>query len=284
MNDFMKNFRYTFALLLAVFTLSVCRGHSTGETNQLVRTLLIRAITTSPSDRINAGGVSSSNVVRITTWQRFLPDNVGESWSFEEKKNAFDWYLSTLGTNDLSSIEGMDLAILQKAIFLCRQLSYTNSVPHLRGLALNPRGREREAAIEQVLEMGALDDSMTDFVESMVTNVLHYSEEERETAFEYFHKRLVAPEAPLSVRDRAVQMLFRHRRLSLAGDVASDCVFSTLITGYEMSSNRLAEACFVLTHPDCSDAERDYFSDVTNRLLSSGQPLRQLPIGEGRNE
>lgn len=261
-----------------------CWGHTSDETNQLVRALLTRVITTSHSDRVTGGAGSTSNAVRYTSWQQFLPDNVGEGWTFEEKKNSFDWYLSTLGTRDLTALARWDIAMLQKALFLCGQLAYTNSVPYLRGLVLNPKGCERESAIEHVLVMGPLDDSMTDFVETVVTNVLQYSEEERESAFEYFQKRIVAPDAAESVRTRAVQMLYRHRRVSLAGDVASDNAFSTLITDYEMSSNRFTEACFVLTHPHCSDAERDYFTEVTNRLLSSGQPLRQLTIGEGGNE
>ena len=48
-----------------------------------------------------------------------------------------------------------------------------------------------------------------------------------------------------------------------------------------MSSNRLEFANFVLGHPDARDFNIRKFTSVTNQLLSSGQPLVQLDIGEG---
>ena len=64
---------------------------------------------------------------------------------------------------------------------------------------------------------------------------------------------------------------FHHNRLAVMG---------RYIAGYNTSSNRLAFAIFAIDNPGCVRSDKRHFTSVTNQLLSSGQPLVQLNIGE----
>ena len=54
-----------------------------------------------------------------------------------------------------------------------------------------------------------------------------------------------------------------------------------VIDGYVASSNRLTYAINAFSYPACASIFGDYFTSVTNQLLSSGQPLIQLDIDVG---
>ena len=60
-----------------------------------------------------------------------------------------------------------------------------------------------------------------------------------------------------------------------------DRLLSERIEGYANSSNRLNTALFMLAPTNTRSQFVEYFVSVTNQLLSSGQPLVQLDIGEG---
>ena len=47
-----------------------------------------------------------------------------------------------------------------------------------------------------------------------------------------------------------------------------------------MSSNRLETALFVLSQTNRVARVTEYFEAVTNQLLSSGQPLNVITVGE----
>ena len=48
----------------------------------------------------------------------------------------------------------------------------------------------------------------------------------------------------------------------------------------QSSSNRLETALFVLSQTNCPPRLTEYFTAVTNQMLSSGQPLAVLDVGE----
>ena len=60
-----------------------------------------------------------------------------------------------------------------------------------------------------------------------------------------------------------------------------DGLFVQCINGYEVSSNRLEHALNAISLPSSGPITIRRFTSVTNQLLSSGQPLVQLDIGEG---
>ena len=69
--------------------------------------------------------------------------------------------------------------------------------------------------------------------------------------------------------------------LPSAAYIIVDRLFNRYFSGYEVSSNRLEHALNVLSIPICAELSGEYFTTMTNQLLSSGQPLVQLSIGGG---
>ena len=76
-------------------------------------------------------------------------------------------------------------------------------------------------------------------------------------------------------------MFYRNRKVSGVGAVSLDRLFSEKIAGYSQSSNRLDTVMHMFTATNMHPRYYEYFGNVTNQLLSSGQPLVQLNIGEG---
>ena len=280
----MKKFLFG-AALLALF--GNCWGHTAEMTNRLVRTMLFNSLRRS-CDRLAVEGESPRKMLPELTWQTFLSVNVGEEWTIDERQSAFDRYLASLGTQNLKALDGFDQRLVQCALYQCGVFNYTNGVPSFKALALNPLGIERERAVELVLRFGRLDDEQIAFVETIAANVNVYAMLERDMALVNLYQKMEQTPPTNDVnrvaRTHVAQMMYRHRHIDLAGSVVRDMACVSCFDGYATSSNRLADAQFVLARSEGPYGVWSYFSTVTNQLLSSGQPLRQLPIGEGGNE
>lgn len=272
---------FVFLVLVSVSSL-FAMAHTHSETNEIVRGALLHAHSFHASRKFPRT-VKADEVPN--TWNGFLGEGNGgiQGWTLAEKKSAFDWYLTTLGTTDLRSIPSIDKVLVRTAIAQCRTLGYTNAVASLKALVLNPLGVCRMNAIDVVLDIGPVDDEMTTFVETVMTNRTGYVFDERMSACCGYAQNLLDRPFTNDVqnvrRERAVKMLYRHRYLDLLGTVPLDALFVASFSGYGTSSNRLEFANYVLGHPECSDGDREDFTAITNQLLSSGQPLRWINVG-----
>ena len=85
----------------------------------------------------------------------------------------------------------------------------------------------------------------------------------------------------IACRDNAVRMFYRNRMSESVETEIVDELFIRYLTGYGTSHNRLSFATNAIASPSCVPSDKQYFISVTNQLLSSGQPLVQLDIGEG---
>ena len=95
----MKKSLVVMALLATAFAAS---GHTTAESNAVVRAALNRALTFYPCDLEDFE--LPADIEEPNTWHGLLGGDVN-GWTFAEKKAAFDWYLSTLGTKDCKSLD-----------------------------------------------------------------------------------------------------------------------------------------------------------------------------------
>ena len=282
----MRNHVFMFSAVMFGLTLVRTLGAFTpAETNRVVGIALSRVLMASSDDCRDGEEHEYVPEDDVHTWQGFFHFDM-PGWSFDDKKAAFDWYLSTLGTADLRNLpDRREKLKVRMALGQCSTLGYTNSVQSLKALALNPLGIYRDGAIELVMQYSPVDNTTTDFVETIVTNVFGYTIQERGRACGMYARKLMVGRFPTSVqiaaRDRAVRMLYRHRYLDLVGTTILDNLFLLYYEGYGMSSNRLAFANYVLSHPDCDEYDRHDFIPITNQLISAGVPLRQLNIGEG---
>jgi len=263
------------------FTVATVCGHTYDETNDVVYAALSRAAFYYEDLR---EGTPPDNDPPPTTWRGFLGADTN-GWTLAGKMAAFDWYLSTLATNDCKSMDYFDELCVRVAVGKCEWFNYTNSASAMKALALNPRGIERNRAIRLAIKFGTVDNATTAFVESIITNSIGYCLNERRSAScQYADKLLsltVTNECQWAAASDAVAMFYKNRMLAPNAFSIIDRLFVRYIDDYAMSSNRLEHALNALSFPDCGPVTKRKFTSVTNQLLSSGQPLPWINVGGG---
>ena len=217
-------------------------------------------------------------------WSRpevFFGINI-DGWTVDEKKDAFDAYIRYIATTNCASEESPDHVASISAIEQCCWMSRTNELASMRQFVLNTQHPFRKLITREVVELSPLDDITTDFVEAIVTNVSNFSRYERGGALAKYEDKIIGADMSNSELSnacvRAVEMYYRNRLLSDVGADSFDPVLTKHLSGYTMSSNRLETALFVLSQTNCPQRLREYFTTITNQLLSSGQPLNVISI------
>ena len=169
----MKN-RMCHGLMLSFLLLaSVGYAHTESETNAVAKSML-EFILLSVNDNLDDVG-DDVEYEAIATWPSFLALGESEGWTPPEKKAAFAWYLSMLGTNDCTSLSATDQELVRIALSKCEEFDYAEAVASYKALALNPKGIYRYRAIELAVKYSPFDDSTTEFVETIMTNLTSYS-------------------------------------------------------------------------------------------------------------
>ncbi len=275
----MKKTIMTLCAFAASSVVATASGHTYDETNEMVYAALSRAAFYYADLR---EGSPPDNDPPPTTWLGFLgPETNG--WTLAGKMAAFDWYLSTLATNDCKSLDYFDKLYAAVAVGKCEEFNYTNAAPAMKALALNPRGIERDEAIGLAVKFSAVDAATTEFVETIITNVNGYSSGERVECYWEYAKKLRQDPCTNGVCASALSMFYRNRKVSGTGAATLDRLFADKIEGYAQSSNRLDTALSMLTVTNMRPQFVEYFTGVTNQLLSSGQPLPWIEVCNGGN-
>jgi len=219
-------------------------------------------------------------------WSRpevFFGINI-DGWTVDEKKEAFDAYIRYIATTNCANEDSPDHVASISAIEQCCWMSRTNELASMRQFVLNTQHPFRKLITREVVELSPLDDITTDFVEAIVTNVSNFSRYERGGALAKYEDKIIGADMSNSELSnacvRAVKMYYRNRLLSDVGADSFDPVLTKRLSGYTMSSNRLETALFVLSQTNCPQRLREYFTTITNQLLSSGQPLNVITVGE----
>ena len=277
----MKN-RMCHGLMLSFLLLaSAGYAHTESETNAVAKSML-EFVLLSVNDNLDDvdDGVEHEAIV---TWPSFLGLGESEGWTPSEKKAAFAWYLSMLGTNDCTSLSATDQELVRIALSKCEELNYAEAAPSYKALALNPKGIYRYRAIGLALKHSPVSGATTEFVETIITNVSGYSSGERIGCYWEYAKKLRQDPCTNGVCASALSMFYNHRKVSGTGAVTLDRLFSDKIAGYTNSSNRLDTALSMLMVTNMRPQFVEYFVGVTNQLLSSGQPLPWINVGGGDN-
>ena len=280
----MSSMKIVFVLLGTCLFLSA-RAQQVLSTNDVVRTELQRLLEVTSDDRYS-GPISAQRGSLTNMWWTFFAPVSYEGWSLTERKAAYENYLSSMCTNDFQRMDGEEVALFRVALYQCEVVSYTNAVPMLKQLVLNQHGIAKDRALRMIVDYSPLTDALTDFIESVMTNKVSYRREDRGAACRtYADKvRLWVPQNSEQnrIKQRAARMFYRNRMIDAVGAYSLDRLFIGQYPGYEFSSNRLEYISFVLTHP--LFREVPYYNAITNQLLISEEPLRQLTIGEREDE
>ena len=217
-------------------------------------------------------------------WSRpevFFGININ-GWTVDEKEDAFDAYIRYIATTNCEDEESRDYNASISAIEQCCWMSRTNELASMRQFVLNTRHPYRFLITRSVIELGGLDNASIDFAEAIATNVTVFSRAERGIAFGKLWKKLsladMSDPAVSNACNRITDMYYRHRHLSVAGALIIDTLLAERLNGYATSSNRLETALFVLSQSNRVERVTEYFTAVTNQLLSSGQPLTVLDV------
>ena len=219
-------------------------------------------------------------------WSRpevFFGINI-DGWTIDEKKEAFDAYIRYIATTNCANEESPDHVASISAIEQCCWMSRTNELASIRQFVLNTQHPYRFLITKPVIELGGLDNASIDFAEAVATNVTEFSRGERGVAIGLLRRKLSqANVGDLDVSNacnRITGMFYRNKQLSVAGALSIDKLLAERLNGYAASSNRLETALFVLSQTNRTDRVTEHFTTVTNQLLSSGQPLSVITVGE----
>ena len=263
----------------------VLQANHTHEDQMLLARSVLRLVRSSARDNLMDLSIVRSPR-RFDTWEEFVGPGTAE-WTMEDRKEAFGAYLAWLGETNMTVLDGMEKSLACIAISKCRTLSFTNAVPALKAIGLNPNGLYRSDAISLAVTLSPLDTDLVGFVETVMTNKVSFTLRERGAATAKLAKKILTVNGNVaddSVLRQATVMLYRNRHVGTAGALMLDRLFCSKYEGYATSSNRLSFAHFILNHPEHEYYDVRDFSSITNQLLSSGQPLRQLTISDGGNE
>lgn len=256
-------------------------AHTPEETNAVVRAMLGRVRMFCSIDDLSRN-MELWRSLCPGTWEKFL-GTADAGWTFDERKGAFDWYLSSLGSSDLKSKTTKEQDDVLCAISGCILLKYADSASSLMSLALNTNGVHRDEAARAALKVGPVSDEATSFVEYVTTNRANLAGLQRGLALGEYGKKIFSTQTTNTpALARAVEMFYRNRKSEIVVAHGCDMVLTNFISAYSISSNRLDAALWALTDLEYTTGRyRRYFDSVTNQLLSSGQPLQQLSLGGG---
>ena len=210
----------------------------TAETNRVARRLIHRAMRLSGCHEIPDEGELYNPDEDIGTWHGFLGSDETNGWTVAAKKAAFDWYLSTLGSCDCQALSPKDWRLVLNAVEMCEALAYTNSVPSLKALALNPRGIHRDVALATALKFSPIDDSTTQFVETILTNTMQYTSGERAVCYiEYADRIRNMQDIVYTPAYNAMLIFYRNRMAARVGAPAVDRLLTTHLQSLPSPTN-----------------------------------------------
>lgn len=259
-------------------------AHTASESNEVARTMLEVATIYNRYHGCKTGDV----LINYGLPQVFFGQiDTGEGWTYEGRQAAFDQYVKYLADLDFSVPTNNVSAFANMAVAQCGCMHYTNAVSSIRRLVLNPTYpiALKYRAVRTAVNLSGVSDEATSFIESVITNSAGLGPSERGIACGLYAKKLcdlkeggvnVSPEM-----GRAVFMLYQNRKHGELPTYVIDKLFASAISGYACSSNRLDMALFALSDPHVDNEDRLDFITITNQLLSCGQPLEWINVGDG---
>ncbi len=286
--------RKCLVLLVVLAGFQAVLAYTSAETNHLVWALLKRA----RMQDDNIVDMGKANIIPdFSNPDVFFAMESDVPWTRVEKEAAFNSFLESMWSVDLGSnsrVGSYGVPNPVSAVHQCVMMNYTNAVPAIRRFAMNPtlEAAYRRIVVRQCIRLGMVDDAMTGFIETFLTNRTDFVWRDRRIAFCYADKIAAMAASNLvqrSVCDRAAKMFYDAR---IDDDweyaVALDDFLSKYDLSYAGSSNRLdllEKALSSTNLPGHVDVPfvRARFVSLTNTLHGLEQPLPQwrlIEVGE----
>ena len=213
-------------------------------------------------------------------------------WPIERRKAALDAYLAVMADTNFSDTANDDRDLPYKATAQCAEMNYTNALPYMRRLVLNPTMSKwrRITEIGKLIEFSPVNDETTATIETIFTNRVDFTWKDREKCFDYASKVAAVSHSNLvsqTVCDRAARVFTREpTEWQLYREY--DIFWKKYYAGYAMSSNRLEFALMALANTNITQNSdwavfKRRFTFVTNQLHSVSQPLPWINMGSSGN-
>ena len=213
---------------------------------------------------------------------------LGGDWPVERRKAALDAYLAVMSDTDFTDQNNYDRDLPFKATAQCADMNYTNALPYMRRLVLNRTLSEwrRRDELGKLIRFSPVNDETTATIETIFTNRVDFTWEDREKCFDYALKVVAASHSNLvsqSVCDRAARVFTNDaNEWQLVGEY--DYFWERYYSGYAMSSNRLQFVNDALLNTNITQNSdwrflKEGLIVITNGMLSAGQPLVQINMG-----
>lgn len=271
-------------MVVIIFTLMTCSpfpvvAHTPAESNEVVRIMLDSSM--NHPDHLD--GERPRVHFRFYDPTVFFGMEAGQGWTPEGRRAAFIGFVEHMGEVDFTTTTNVTCRQVAKAVAQCANFNFTNTASALRRLSFNSTYPERFriAAIRVAINLGGVCDETTYYVENIMTNGAKYSIMERCMArgrYLELVQDVSSNETYSAATANAGRMYYKYRLSEIPMTDSIDKLLVSCLDGYVMSSNRLETACRVLSHSNADEEAVRYFTDVTNRLISTGQPLRVLNL------
>lgn len=275
--------------LLVFVALVACGEHTPEEETRVVAKML--EFTMWYPDLIQKG--QTYRVPNYGNPDVFYSVKTEEPWTRAEKEAAFWNFVTNMWQLDFSpNVYHPDKPSPLAAVYQCLRLNYTNAVPSIRRLMLNPtlNSYVRAKTLQFCIMLSPVDDAMTLFMGNVLTNETLFAKDRRDYVLKYADKvygSMVSNLADRAVCDRAALMVYNdYPRDDWSNTSELDYFLANYFEGYAMSSNRLAFVDAMLSNTNVTQNEdrqfiKEYFISITNQLHHAPQPLPQVTIGGG---
>ena len=149
-------------------------------------------------------------------------------WPVERRKAALDAYLAVMSDTDFTDQNNYDRDLPFKATAQCADMNYTNALPYMRRLVLNRTLSEwrRRDELGKLIRFSPVNDETTATIETIFTNRVDFTWEDREKCFDYALKVVAASHSNLvsqSVCDRAARVFTNDANESLLNNNLHTC-------------------------------------------------------------
>lgn len=208
----------------------------------------------------------------------FPVGSVAAGLSMAEKQRAFDQFLSDFSQTKRADVSRAYEVTGSYALVFCAELGYTNGFGAATSILARADAPCRSEAYAVVRKLALPSIATSEYVYTLLTNQASYSVFDRNMLFTDYAARFKSfTESETGVLTNGVAML-RAAAPIVRAKIPLDDLLAAVCPTYAGSSNRLAYAHYVLSMPEVTFKEREYFSAVTNMLLSTKVPLQEVVL------
>ena len=222
--------------------------------------------------------------VRYTDWNGLLDGVDIQGWTREDKSAALTDFILHQSTNDFLTMS-CDLCELIR-IGLCdiRDLNYTNALPIIRNLVINPSSPMRNDAEYVYFNWVELNTESIATTEILLGDNTWATSDDRRDAIVGIASAINRYRTSIGsdlVYTNAIRSVYSVRHTNASSGNYLDQLFTEAIPGYSLSSNRLETALGWLNTTNLDSVARSRCEAITNELLNTEVALAQIPVLQG---